>query len=511
MSTTAECKALAMVVEQLVSIRVEHGKIPKDFLENAAARVGKSPRTMLRLVQNLNTDGVVPSPPKSRAITLTKAQTELALKEWFRLAGNVSRTHKALSDHPEFPNMSYRTFLRIVETWDEYLHQAAVGGFGEMMKRQGVFTEKIPYRTYSYGIDHTMLPIRVLANDSNTGWVKPWLTIVLDLYSRTIVSHALYLVSPNTEDVLEVLADSFLIRETEAGLFGGVPARLRSDNGGDFKSGAVQHALFDLGVIQDLTEPYTASQNGRVERTNGSIKKWFAPTQPGYAKGSDTEKEMRVRRAVVPNETLLTLEELNANFTAWVEEFNNSEHPDRHLKPLTRLEVWHGSPEPLKEPKEFELWAAMLRRSPRKLQKYGIEFNKDVWQHPALSELFSHNSGTITVDVRWSKRFPDTIHVFHDGDYLCAAPRSTEMSDQQKAAFGRLRKGQTRKAAELMNGANRDRAADAEEQILNRQVVEDASFDDIVDYVPTGQQPTTVVDDDDLDFEPLANRHKEAS
>ena len=67
-----------------------------------------------------------------------------------------------------------------------------------------------------------------------------------------------------SEDVLECLADLFLVR--------GTPAYLRSDNGSEFTAMAVREWLRRLGVKTLYIEPGSPWENGYVESFNGKLR-----------------------------------------------------------------------------------------------------------------------------------------------------------------------------------------------------------------------------------------------
>jgi len=67
-----------------------------------------------------------------------------------------------------------------------------------------------------------------------------------------------------SEDVLECLADLFLLR--------GTPAYLRSDNGPEFEATAVREWLGRLGVETLFIEPGSPWENGYVESFNGKLR-----------------------------------------------------------------------------------------------------------------------------------------------------------------------------------------------------------------------------------------------
>ena len=67
-----------------------------------------------------------------------------------------------------------------------------------------------------------------------------------------------------SEDVLECLADLFLLR--------GAPAYLRSDNGPEFSAMAVRGWLGRLGVKTLYIEPGSPWENGYVESFNGKLR-----------------------------------------------------------------------------------------------------------------------------------------------------------------------------------------------------------------------------------------------
>lgn len=456
--------ALMNTVTRLATVKADEGHIPAVLLRDCAEVVGRSPRTLQRLVQNLIADGTLPSGHGGRRpIQLTDEQVQVARTVFMRMGGDAVATHQALEGADGFPQMSTRTFQRLVASWPAYLLAHARGGYSEMMKLQGYLTETWNHRAECFGIDHTKVDVRVWSRDGKRE-IFPWLTIVVDEYSAAIVSFGLFETQPDTEDSLGVLADAFQGRETPDGLFGGVPGLLLSDNGGDFKSNSFRKGMAAFGVTQVFTEPYSSFQNGRVERTNGTIEREFAPTQPGFHQGGEDEYTRRVLKQAMDNRSLLTMEKLEKNFTAWVEQFNSLKHPQ--LKPLSRMQVWHTSPHPLTRADDTVLKYAFMNSTSRRLNKDGVALNNERYQHEELAALIRRR-GNVYVDVRFTKHDPTTVGVFFEGEFVCAATTARTMSDAQRAAVVAARKAAIEKAARYTITADYDRAV--EQQARERE------------------------------------------
>jgi len=96
---------------------------------------------------------------------------------------------------------------------------------------------------------------------------------ILDEYSRESLRIQIARRLDSTH-ILEALAELFIIR--------GVPAHIRSDNGGEFTAALVRHWLAELGVQTLFIEPGSPWENGYIESFNGRFRDEFLNAEIFY-------------------------------------------------------------------------------------------------------------------------------------------------------------------------------------------------------------------------------------
>ncbi|MGY1632945.1 Mu transposase C-terminal domain-containing protein [Geodermatophilus sp. SYSU D01186] len=450
----------AMVVKHLHEVRLNEGRIAEALLNDSALRLGMTPRHLRRVVAALAENGrQVPAAPRTRKDLVNDQLTKVA---YFKHAGNATKAFADLETRNLTGGMNLRTFQRRVGEFDSWLKACAKGGYREMVKHQLFNIEHIPYRTYAYGMDHTKLPIMVLPERGTTP-IFPWLTTVIDLHTRVVLAWVLTPHDPGIEQSASALAEAILGQETDRGFVGGKPEFLRTDRGGDFVSEALTRGLLRLDVERQFTEPYSSWQNGRVERLNGTIDRDFAPSCVGYFPGGEEEYTRRVLKIVVPTASLGTLPDLDRRLSDWFAAYNNRAH--RSLGGRTPLDAWFADSQPLQRAEPEIIRRSMMRSTDRRLNKYGIDFNRRVFHSPTLRRLL--NEGVQRVEIRYLAHRKHTIEVFHDGEWICTATESSRQSVEQKLGTLSGRKSQREQAAQYIAQANYDRAlAERERQRL---------------------------------------------
>lgn len=95
---------------------------------------------------------------------------------------------------------------------------------------------------------------------------------IVDVYSR----RAIFTVSKTAS------TDASLLIMRRAILEWGVPEILRTDNGSDFTSHRFVQALLNLGIEQELCDPYAGEQKPFVERSFRTLQHDLMPLLPGY-------------------------------------------------------------------------------------------------------------------------------------------------------------------------------------------------------------------------------------
>jgi transposase InsO family protein len=137
----------------------------------------------------------------------------------------------------------------------------------------------------------------------------PQLFGMLDDCSRVCCHAQWYLDDENTEDLVHGMSQGIQKR--------GLPRSILSDGGGAMIAAEVVEGLLRLGIVQNLTLPYSPEQNAKQENFWTRIEGRLMPMLEG--------------------EPLLTLELLNTATQAWVEqEYHRTIHGELGKTPLER-------------------------------------------------------------------------------------------------------------------------------------------------------------------------------
>ena len=191
--------------------------------------------------------------------------------------------------------------------------------------------------------------LQVLTRDGR--WVTPQLLAILDDKSR-LCCHAQWYLAERAENSVHGLMQGFLKR--------GLPRALMTDNGSEFTAAEVEQGLLDLGVIHELTLPYSPYQNAKQEV-------FWVPIETRLL-------------AMLEGVGNLTLELLNEATQAWIElEYNRSIHSQTGTAPLISFLSYKGvlrdSPSAETLRRAFRVKATRsLRRSDGTLSIEGVRF-----------------------------------------------------------------------------------------------------------------------------------------
>ena len=145
---------------------------------------------------------------------------------------------------------------------------------------------------------------------TSTGELKrPLVLGIIDDHSR-LLCHIQWYWSESAENLVHGFTQALQKR--------GMPRSLMSDNGSAMKSGEFTQGLTRLGILHQLTLPYSPYQNGKQEVLWGQL-------------------EGRLM-AMLENKKNITLKELNDITLAWAEiEYNKANHSEIKTSPLNRF------------------------------------------------------------------------------------------------------------------------------------------------------------------------------
>lgn len=254
----------------------------------------------------------------------------------------------------DIPTPSNATFYRLIDCLDAGRHTTGSARTRRSLAERPdrTFAKNVPlFPGSEVQIDSTPLDVFVRTPDGKT--VRPVLTIMVDVCSRSILASTLRLKATKAVDHVLLLAQSLVprtsrpsrapFRELVQRAHPGIslipaeeyevlaqahpyiyPRRVMQDNGRDYLSTTFRAACEKFGLDVTLSPPHTPTSKPHVERMFGSINHLFVQHLPGY-----TGRGVEFRGAAPEKEELLTVEALRELFEDWVlRDWQNRPHSE---------------------------------------------------------------------------------------------------------------------------------------------------------------------------------------
>ena len=113
-------------------------------------------------------------------------------------------------------------------------------------------------------VDHAQLPIRLTREDG--GAARPWLTVVIDDFSRAIAGYYPAFDPPSSLRTCQALRQAIWRKQDPLWQVCGIPDVLYTDNGSDFTSKRLEQVALALRIKPIFSTPGEPRERGRVER-----------------------------------------------------------------------------------------------------------------------------------------------------------------------------------------------------------------------------------------------------
>lgn len=417
------------LVERLARLR-SSGELRGPHVRSAAVRAGVSERTMRRWIAAGG-----PVVRERRMPELSPAEREAVLAA----GGNVAAAFRTLRAEGVIAD-SERALRRRVQR-DLLPGEWAFAREGVAGQRaHAVYLRWDPERRGQlYEADHKQLAIEVLAPRAVRPQ-RPWVTLVVDGYSRLVVGWAISL-QPTQAEVLAALRAA-VVADPDRG-FGGICDVLRVDRGLEFAANAVADACSGLGVLLERNDAYHPWQKGKVERLNRTVDQTLLALLPRFADGP-----LDANGKLLDQSAPLALQEFCARFAAWVDDYHRRGHSG--LDGQTPLERWVEDPFPVAtlEP-ERARWL-LLAGEQRRVNKDGIHFRGQIYIAPEL-----HGRVGERLDVRFMPHDPRSIELYRDGRWLATALPQQTLTAAERDALLQTRQAQLRRLKRDLRRARR--------------------------------------------------------
>lgn len=274
--------------------------------------------------------------------------------------------------------------------------------------------------------DHKLLDIKVF--DSRKQAVKPWLTVIVDDYSRAVPGYFLGFEPPSSMRIALALRQAIWRKEHINWTICGIPEKFYSDRGSDFMSHHIDQVAIDLKFDTIQTLPDDPQGKCKCERFFLTVIDMLLSKLPGYAPEGYGDVK-----------AVLTIEQLKERFKTWLTtEYLVQEHSEIKTTPKERWESFPFVQQMPDSIEQLDLLLLTLAKS-RRVRRDGIRFSGYRYFDVSLSGYVGED-----VTIRYDPRDLAQIHVYSNDSLICRAD-CFELSEK-KVSLKDVRKARNHEA-----------------------------------------------------------------
>jgi len=304
----------------------------------------------------------------------------------------------------DWPVPTYQSVYRVVKHLDPALLTLAHEGtkayrttFDLLYRREAEGPNDI------WQADHTLLDLWVQQDSGPPA--RPWLTIIMDDYSRAVAGFGVSFHAPSAIQTALVLRQAIWRKAIPRWHICGIPATFYTDHGSDFTSHHLEQVSADLKMGLVFSEAGMPRGRGRIERFFRTINQMLLCGLPGYTPaGRPTGK------------TLLTLSAFEAQLQEeLLELYHQRPHSETGVPPHARWAAGGFLPRLPESLEQLDLLLLTVAKS-RKVRQDGIHFQGFCYLDTTLAAYVGE-----PVIIRYDPRDMAEIRVFHNHRFLCRA------------------------------------------------------------------------------------------
>ena len=316
----------------------------------------------------------------------------------------IYRTIRDVAGHDKAIAPTYSVVYDIVRNLDPALLALAhEGGKAYSERYDLVYRRESSAPNYMWQADHTLLDITVM--DEKGEPARPWLTVVMDDYSRAVAGYFLAFQAPSAWQTALALHQAIWRKTDPAWTICGIPHVLYVDNGSDFTSTHIEQVCADLKIRLVFSLPGKPRGRGRIERFFSTVNQSLLSRLPGYMPaGSQNVKPA------------LTLNDLEEKFRRFVlDEYHQNPHSATGQAPATRWSENSFLPHMPESLEQLDLLLLTVNK-PRQVHQDGIRFETLRYIDPTLAAFVGE-----PVNIRYDPRDMAEIRVYYKDRFLCRA------------------------------------------------------------------------------------------
>ncbi|TGD78238.1 Mu transposase C-terminal domain-containing protein [Hymenobacter wooponensis] len=252
------------------------------------------------------------------------------------------------------------------------------------------------YPLHVVELDHSLLNILLIDEDTGRSLCRPWLTLALDVYSRMVVGFHLGFETPGSCGTGLCLAHALLPKETwlaghdidGAWPCWGTMQILYTDNAKEFRGSVLARACEQYGIQLQFRPPRQPNYGGHIERLFKTLK-WRIRHLPGaYFKSKNKSKVYRPSKCAI-----FTL----TDFQRWIGTYivclyHQRIHSELRQSPLDCYRQGMlgnrdhpGCPIPNRLANELQVKLDFMPYVERTIQRYGVRIGHLEYYDPVLS------------------------------------------------------------------------------------------------------------------------------
>ncbi len=328
----------------------------------------------------------------------------LALRRPRLSAAAVCRQAVEVANVQNWPAPSYSTVLTIVRGLAPDLVTLAHQGTKVYADRfELLYRREASRPNEMWQADHTPLDLWVL--DERSRPARPWLTIVLDDYSRAVAGFTLSLHAPSSIQTALALRQAIWHKGDPHWTVCGIPDTFYTDHGSDFTSHHLEQVAADLHMAVVFSIAGKPRGRGKIERIFETVNQLFLCRQPGYTPAGSA-----------PAKPVLTLPELDARLrTFLVETYHQQPHSETGVPPHRRWETNDFLPRLPDSLEQLDLLLLTVAK-PRRVHQDGIHFQGFRYLDTTLAAYVGED-----VIIRYDPRDIAELRVYFGDSFLCRA------------------------------------------------------------------------------------------
>lgn len=382
-------------------------------LTRIASEANVSARTVQRWLRTFRASGFAGLSKRSRTDKGKRRKISKELEQLIeglflsRPAPSISAIHRRISaacDRQQWLKPSYSTVYSIVKKLAPAMVTLAQEGskaykqqFELVLRREAMRPNEI------WQADHTELDLVVI--DEYGKPVRPWLTVVLDDFSRAISGYLITLNAPSAIGTSLALRQAICPKLDPRWTVCGIPDQFYTDHGSDFTSNHLEEVSAELKMSTIFSTIGQPRGRGKQERFFQTVNQLFLSELPGYLTSG----------ARNPTPTL-TLEDLDKAFCNWLlDEYMQRVHSELGVTPGAKWESVGFIPRLPASIEQLDLLLLTVSKT-RKVQRDGIYFLGMRYTDTALAAFVSES-----VVIRYDPRDLAEVKVYLDGVFICTA------------------------------------------------------------------------------------------